>query len=122
MIGMPRFGKISRGIWRNAMRPARTTATMATTTVIGRRRAARGRVKSLPLVGARSTTARLQLSSATTTFCSPPKPRLSAALARGPISAVLDRQIVELDDGVGLGPEPDLALVLEGVVLRVEDL
>src|SRR2546428_3390049 len=44
MMGIPRFGRMSRGIWRTAMTPASTTATMATTTVIGRRMAARGRV------------------------------------------------------------------------------
>src|SRR3989442_14862325 len=43
-MGIPRCGRMSRGIWRTAMTPASTTATMATTTVIGRRMAARGRV------------------------------------------------------------------------------
>src|SRR5213594_3386908 len=44
MIGTPRFGRMSRGIWRKAMKPANRTATMATKTVMGRRIAARGRV------------------------------------------------------------------------------
>src|SRR6266568_3060737 len=51
MIGTPRLGRMSRGIWRKAMRPAKTTAAMATTTVIGRRIAARGRVIGIPLSG-----------------------------------------------------------------------
>src|SRR5450759_5689543 len=37
-------------------------------------------------------------------------------------SASLDRQVVELDDRVGLGPEPDFSRFLERPVLRVEDL
>src|SRR5712692_10509798 len=44
MMGTPRLGRMSRGIWRKAMKPANTTATMATTTVMGRRIAARGKV------------------------------------------------------------------------------
>ena len=37
-------------------------------------------------------------------------------------SAPFHREVVELDDRVGLGPEPDFAGFLERVVLRVEDL
>src|SRR2546428_3434123 len=33
-----------------------------------------------------------------------------------------DRQVVELDDGVGLRPEPDSAGILESVVGRIENL
>src|SRR5713226_6607350 len=91
MMGIPRFGRMSRGIWRTAMTPASTTATMATTIVMGRRMAARGRV-------------------------------IVNESALREVSAAFDGEIVELDDRVRLGPEPDLARVLEGFVLRVKHL
>src|ERR1700687_106466 len=44
MMGMPRLGRMSRGIRARAIVPARTTAMTTTITLIGRRMAARERV------------------------------------------------------------------------------